>query len=285
MFKIDTLKNSKSEEIVETFNTAFSDYFFPIKFTKEQFELKLLIEGGSLELSVGAFENDKLIAFILHFTNVSDGKLMIYNGGTGVVPDFRGNHLTSKMYEFIKPKLAENKINKMVLEVLTQNIPAIKTYQNQGFKIKRELNCFKGKLKLTNEEISRKSYEIVELKEFNWDLLQTFWDYPPTWQNSIQTVNNLKEQNITFGIIAENKILGYIIYNPNTKRIHQLGVHKDFRNKGFGQRLLESVYKIDNEISIINVDSRDNALVRFLEKNGLNNYTSQYEMELELNEN
>lgn len=285
MFKIDTLKNIKSEEIVKTFNAAFSDYFFSIEFTKEQFEHKLLIEGGSLDLSVGVFENDKLIAFILHFTNMSDSKLTIYNGGTGVLPDFRGNRLTSKMYEFIKPKLAENKINKMILEVLIQNSAAIKTYQNQGFEITRELNCFKGKLKLTKEKISSKSYEIVELKEYNWELFQTFWDYPPTWQNSIQTVNNLKEQNTSFGIISENKILGYIIYNPNTKRIHQLGIHKGFRNKGLGKYLLEMVSKIDSEISIINVDSRDKALVKFLEKNGLNNYTSQYEMELELNEN
>lgn len=285
MFKIDSLKNSKSEEIVKTFNAAFSDYFFPIEFTKEQFEHKLLIEGGSLDLSVGAFENDKLIAFILHFTNMSDSKLTIYNGGTGVLPDFRGNHLTSKMYEFIKPKLAENKINKMILEVLTQNSAAIKTYQNQGFEITRELNCFKGKLKLIKEKISSKSYEIVELKEYNWDLFQTFWDYLPTWQNSIQTVNNLKEQNITFGIKSDDKILGYLIYNPNTKRIHQLAVHKDYRNQGLAQLLLNAVSQIDSEISIINVDSRDEVLKKFLEKNGLNNYTSQYEMELELNEN
>lgn len=280
MFKIDTLKNIRSEEIVETFNAAFSDYFFPMKFTKEQFEHKLFVEGGRLDLSVGTFENDKLIAFILHF---ADKKSVVYNGGTGVVPDFRGNQLTSKMYEFIKPKLVANKINKMILEVLTQNSAAIKTYQNQGFKITRELNCFKGKLKLTKAEFSNKNYEIVELKEYNWDLLQTFWDYPPTWQNSIQTVNNLKKQNTAFGIIAENKTRGYIIYNPNTKRIHQLGVDKDFRNKGLGQYLLEAVSTIDNEISIINVDSRDKALVKFLEKNGLINYTSQYEMELELN--
>ena len=280
MFKIDTLKNIRSEEIVETFNAAFSDYFFSMKFTKEQFEHKLFVEGGRLDLSVGTFENDKLIAFILHF---ADKKSVVYNGGTGVVPDFRGNQLTSKMYEFIKPKLVANKINKMVLEVLTQNSAAIKTYQNQGFKITRELNCFKGKLKLTKAEFSSKNYEIVELKEYNWDLLQTFWDNSPTWQNSIQTVNNLKDQNTAFGIIAENKTRGYIIYNPNTKRIHQLCVDKDFRNKGLGQYLLEVVSKIDSEISIINVDSRDKALVKFLQKNGLINYTSQYEMELELN--
>lgn len=280
MFKFDTLENSNPEEIVETFNTAFSDYFFPMKFTKEQLERKILVEGGRLDLSVGAFKNDKLIAFILHF---ADKKAVVYNGGTGVVPDFRGNNLTSKMYEFIKPKLIANKFEIMILEVLTQNSPAIKTYQNQGFKITRKLSCFKGKLK--SALILNTVHEIIELKEINWVLAQTFWDYTPTWQNSIQTVNNLKEQNITFGIKNDGKIIGYLIYNPNAKRIQQLAVHKDYRNQGLGQLLLDAVSQVDSEIAVINVDSRDEVLRNFLQKNGLNNYTNQYEMELRLREN
>jgi ribosomal protein S18 acetylase RimI-like enzyme len=283
MLEIKTLESTTIEQITEAFNVAFTNYFFPIKFSEAQFEEKFATEGGRLDLSVGVFENEKLVAFILHFVDLKNGEKYIYNGGTGVIEAFRGNQLTSKMYDFISPILKVAKVDKMILEVLTQNTAALKIYETQGFKIKREVYCFGGQLngrihnQLTNE------FNIVTLKTINWALLQTFWDYPPTWQNSITTMNNIQEQISFIGIKKDNQLVGYVIYNPKFRRIHQMAIAKTHRNIGLGSRLLNHIYQLEKEkISFINVDSRTKGLKVFLEKRGFINHTNQYEMEINL---
>lgn len=277
---IRTLTNSSIEQITEAFNLAFSDYFVPVCLTTEQLQSKMKADRVNLDYSVGAFENGNLIGFILHGTNIIDNKNVVYNGGTGVIPDKRGQALTKQMYDFILPILKDKGINYQVLEVISNNIQAIKSYERVGYKTFRKLKCYDGKITLKNEP---KIIDIRELSDYNWTLMQSFWDFTPTWQNSPHALDELRSINRSIGAYKDNQLVGYVIYNPNSRRIQQIAVHKDFRGAGIASALFSEIAKgIDNEFSIVNIDENSKAINLFLQEIGFKNYIDQLEMRLEL---
>jgi len=281
--EIKTLEGISEKEIVNVFNDSFSDYFISFKLTEEQLTSKMLADKTDLNLSVGVFEKGKLIAFILHGFDIINNKKILYNGGTGVIPQKRGFGLTNQMYQFIMPLLVERGINKIVLEVITKNIQAIKSYEKSGFKAKRKLLCFKGEIKLSN---INDNLVIKELENYNWKLMESFWDTSPTWQNSKNVVNTLKINNVSLGAYIENQLVGYVIYNPTNKRVQQIAVSKDFRKKRIASTLIfELKEKFGNTLSIINAPKREKVIKEFFNKIGLENNLEQLEMELELNKN
>ena len=281
MITFQTLENTSIDQILETFNLSFSDYIIPFRLTKEQLEEKMKGESIRLEFSVGAFEEDQLIGFILHGFDLVDNMKVVYNGGTGVIPTKRGSKLTVKMYEYILPVLNQNNIDKVLLEVITTNEAAIKTYQNIGFKTMRLLNCFKGSLSQVD---TTGKFEIREMEEYDWPNLYSFWDVKPSWQNSVTAVEKLKTSNVSVGAYENGMLLGYAFFNPKIKRIQQLSVNKAYRNRGIGTQLIEYIStKHEKDISIINVDDSSIETLKFLNKAGLKISVKQYEMELTLN--
>src|SRR5258706_13798692 len=116
MTGFQTLENTNKIDLLEAFNRSFSDYIVPLSLTYDQFESKIQIDRIDLELSIGAFENNKLIGFILHGFDVINDQNVAYNAATGVIPEKRGNRLTAKLYEYILPQLRAKKANKIQLE-------------------------------------------------------------------------------------------------------------------------------------------------------------------------
>lgn len=279
--EIKTLEGVNEIEILNVFNRSFSDYFIPFKLSKDQLVSKMLADKTDLNISVGAFNEGKLIAFILHGLDIVNGQKMVYNGGTGVIPEKRGLGLTKQMYHFIIPYLEEQGINKLILEVINENIQAIKSYEKSGFITKRGLVCYKGIAKISN---SNKNIEVKNLQNYRWNSMGTFWDVLPTWQNSNSVLDELKQNNCSLGAYLENQLIGYVIYNPANKRIQQIAIHKDFRRKGIASTLIfELIEKYGDTLSIINVDKKSKEANNFLNNIGLENSLEQIEMELKLN--
>lgn len=218
-----SLDNISLKVISETMNLAFSDYSIPIKFPVELLKNKFKAENILPELSVGAFNNDKLVGLILNGYKEINSRKIIYNGGTGVIPKFRGKRITLKMYEYLSPILKEKGIYNQQLEVIYDNVPAIKSYTKVGFQIKRKLNCYKGSINIYNSE---NKIAIKEIINYDWELLQSFWEINPSWQNDVNAIDNNKHNLHLLGAYMNNKFAGYLIFNPSNGRVHQFAVKK-----------------------------------------------------------
>ncbi len=280
MITIQTLENTDTNTILNTFNLAFSDYVVPMRITEEQLINKMKTENIRLDYSVGAFNQNELIAFILHGQNTINGKSIVYNGGTGVIPTQRGQKLTAQLYEFILPKLRAEQIDSVLLEVITTNLPAVTTYEKIGFKTLRTLDCFKGNIL---QQPVNPAYEIKELKNWDWNLLCSFWDWNPTNQNGISAIEINKSYLISLGIYKGEELCGYLIYNPKSNRIQQFAVAKAHRNKGLASQLFSHIaQQHTSEVAMINIDHSSAETLAFLQKTGFEKTISQYEMELKL---
>jgi ribosomal protein S18 acetylase RimI-like enzyme len=275
--ELNTLETVGIDSIVDVLNLSFSDYIVPLQLNSEQLEAKIVAENIKLDLSIGVFSSGKLVGFMLHAVNKLDGQLVAYNAATGVIPDYRGQGLVAKMYDYLLPKLKALGVTEMVLEVIVGNNAAIRAYEKMNYKIHRTVNCYSGTIEITNK---KNVVEIKELKDFKWDAFTSLWSIEPTWQNTIQSLDNSKERCRILEAYIKNEPVGYMVYNPTSRRILQIAVAGSHRRKGVGSELVNKMLEAldPKELSMNNIDNNSLETNAFLKNLGLLNKVSQFEM-------
>jgi ribosomal protein S18 acetylase RimI-like enzyme len=216
-----------------------------------------------------------MIAFIMHGVRTIDGKTVVYNAGTGVLPDYRGQGLVGKMYNYLQPFLKDYQVSQLVLEVIESNRSAIRAYEKNGFVIHRKLLCFGGTLQTTPR---LNTASVKPLEKFLWKDFQSFWDILPSWQSAVPSMD--AAQPAALGAFVGSELAGYVLFNPANKRMYQIAVAPQHRRTGIGTQLLAEVQQqLSNEkVQINNVDEAAENLKLFLEKQGLTNDINQFEM-------
>jgi ribosomal protein S18 acetylase RimI-like enzyme len=277
--QIRTLTTQHIDDLLEAFNDAFADYMVPFELDAEQLLFKIASENIQLEWSVGFFEKEKLIAFMMHGVRVQSGKTVLYNAGTGVLPEYRGQGLVGKMYNYIRPFLRTNQVEEIVLEVIENNQSAIRAYEKIGFVKKRKLWCFAGEIHTTE---TAPIASIQTLADFPYNGFQSFWDVIPSWQSDGPSMEVVQPQ--AFGAFVNDKLVGYLLFNPLNRRLYQIAVAPAYRRKRIGTQLLACIQqKMPQEkVQFNNVDEEAENLQLFLKKRGMINIINQLEMVKEL---
>lgn len=280
--EIKPLEKTDIPDILETFNLAYADYLIPLELTENQLRRKMIAENIDLSYSAGAFEEDRLVGFVLHAVDTLDDKRVLYNAATGVIPDYRGKGLVRQFYDRLMPRLRKEQFDHCLLEVITNNLPALRAYEKNGYRKQRELECFRGNAPVMDPN-RHKDIRIYPLREKNYNWFPRFWNYQPTWQHTTETIRRSANLTTGIGLFKKGWMVAYGVIDAQTGRIKQFGVDPKYRRQGYGLLLFHHLGQLDNpELTVLNVDRSDEATTEFLRAMGFSTMLYQYEMKMEV---
>ncbi|MDB5262295.1 MAG: hypothetical protein JWQ14_1576 [Adhaeribacter sp.] len=279
------LQHFSLQTLADTFNLAFSDYLLPMHFTEAQLIQKLTRDGINLEHSVGAFDGEKLVGFILQGLGLWEGQLTAYNGGTGVVPAYRGRKLTQELYAYTIDKLKAAQVKNCLLEVVTQNEVALRNYEKIGFRVARTLESYKGEIKAGLPGFILRALpagiSLREVPDLDWRQAESFWDFVPSWQYNFAALQRARDFTRLIGVYRKEELIGYGAVLENTNRVAQFAIDPAYRRAGLGTHLFRKLGAgKSTPLSVINIDERSESTLNFLEELGLTQFLTQYEMVL-----
>ena len=257
--EIKTLKESSLEEIIDCLLDAFQNYFVQMPSDLSYWKSRFRAARVDLGLSVGAYEGNELVGFIIHGIGEYEGSYTAFNTGTGVIQSHRGQKLVDKMYEFIIPILKQIGVVQCRLDVITKNHKAIRTYERTGFNITNHYMCFKGTMNLSNIDAST---NIESSEEQN---------IHHSWDNSDESLDMYASRELS-KVIVQDKCNGKstLIWITKSNQILQCerSQHVSWADvfKPLDQK----------DVKFINVPIERIGLVEFLLLAGLENMVDQY---------
>lgn len=155
------------------FNRVFEAYVVPMSFSEAQFAIHLdanQIDGDASPIWYD--EDGSVLAAATLAIRGSRG----WVGGFGIAPPYRGRGYGALLIDHLIETARNRALSSVSLEVLEQNIPAVRTYERAGFTRMRELRSFRCDTSAPSATRSLPPYTDPD------PLLRVIDDVAPCWQ-------------------------------------------------------------------------------------------------------
>jgi len=275
-----SLESLSLSQVYEAFHKAFTDY--EIQIDKSTFENMLKRRGYNPQLSFGAFDNGKLVSFILNGIDSFNSVITAYDTGTGTIPEHRKKGLVQQIFHHSIPFLKEKGVKQCLLEVIQRNTKAVDLYKKMGFEITREFNYFvqsMDEIHISKATVP-KEIRMHDISTGEAEFLTDARDFEPSWQNSFKSIKRSIDDFKITGAFIKNQLVGYSIFAPVSGDLTQIAVKKSFRRKGIGTALLKKAFAQNQHHSVKTLNTQDdcNSITSFLSSFNIPLKGKQFEM-------
>ena len=265
MYHFHALQETSLEQLAQCFNLAFSDYEQPIRFTPESLKYYLTASAVDLSLSFGAFFEEQLVAFILNSSGIYQNQSVVFDAGTGVIPDHRGKKVFSMLFEYTAEQLQQQGITRYYLEVLQANQHAVSIYRKKGFRIQREYSVLtaSGPRQDWDKHIDMKPYS-------GFEAFAAQFSVAPSFEHTTHTVC----QNPQLYEVLYIQDQAYCIYAKRNGEIIQM----HYNELDALKEVMSALIKRYPSAMAKNVDFEYPDVIKMLMEIGFKEITKQYEM-------
>lgn len=276
--EIKSLGQTNFNTVFEAFNQAFADY--EMQLNKAQLQIMLKRRGFNPDLSFAAFDNEKIVAFTLNGIDRFKEIPTAYDTGTGTLKDYRGQGLATQIFEYSLPFLQNAGIGQYLLEVLQHNTKAVSVYRNLGFEVTREFYYSMQK----NEDIDitkiDSTHMVQPISTLQLDALSGFWDFCPSWQNSLESIRRTTDDFIYLGVFIDKQIVGYSVFEPVSGDVTQIAVDKKYRRNSIASVLLKEMVRLNKNsiLKIVNTDIQCDSITEWIQARNIEIKGKQFEM-------
>lgn len=285
-----------ASELTRLWNEGFKGYAFDMTMSVDAFIKRIPENQLSMESSIAICDQGKPVGFVMNGFRTVDGRLTAWNGGTGIIPEYRGRGLGKQLIGAALDVYREKGAEAALLEALSENEPAIKLYAKMGYRWIGDLRFYEQKEGLKPDAFAP---EGADAYQFRFGLprdVQRFklpvGDLP--WQTHWE---NIAGGESVIATDANGELAGYALFRKTMDAggEHQATVLYQCRTvEDTGERasellkaLLSRAYApLDANITrrAVNLRVSDERLIRILEEAGFKATVHQVHMKCELNQ-
>ncbi|MFD7525101.1 GNAT family N-acetyltransferase [Paenibacillus chitinolyticus] len=133
MIVIRKLSECTLDQAVQVWNAGFSGYLVDMTTNPDAFMTRQAYEQLSPQHSIVAFDGEQPVGFVLNGIRMAGGRTISWNGGTGVIPAYRGRGVGRKLIEASLDIYRKEGVNTATIEAFASNVPAIALYESVGY--------------------------------------------------------------------------------------------------------------------------------------------------------
>lgn len=261
-------------QLSEMHNSSFKGYFVPLDMTPQM--LSDFWRANQIDANCSVAMHDLKGVFV-GLARMGRRGRRGWCGGLGITPEFRGSGasriLTSKMVEVAR----EAGLKTLQLEVLTQNIRALKLYEKTGFTIHRKL--FGLEIATTNIPASKPL--VVEHVPFETVIPQiSQHSIAPCWACELASLQTLNTDTIVTHSLNSGINALVVQHSQGKTRVLATVLQEDLTDLELASLLREAAGS-DSTIQIYNEPEGSLFLAR-CRRLGFTEFFSQYEMFMDL---